>query len=86
MIKTFVKKPVKVRAVQWTGDNYEEIADFVGHISFPYSLDKDSVIISTLENNYYARKGDWIIRGINGEFYLCEPDIFEKTYEEVTHD
>lgn len=86
MIKTFVKKPVKVRAVQWTGDNYEEIADFVGHISFPYSLDKDSVIISTLENNYYARKGDWIIRGIDGEFYLCDPDIFEKTYEEVTHD
>lgn len=83
MIKTFVKKPIKVQAVQWTGDNYEEIADFVEHISFPCSFDKGSVIIETLEGNYYARKGDWIIRGINGEFYLCEPDIFEKTYEEV---
>lgn len=82
MIKTFVKKPVKVRAVQWTGDNYEEITDFVGHISFPYSFDKGSVIIETLEGNHYARKGDWIIRGINGEFYLCGPDIFKKTYEE----
>ena len=68
MIKTFVKKPVKVQAVQWTGDN---------------SLDKDSVIIETLEGNHYARKGDWIIRGINGEFYPCKPDIFEKTYVEV---
>lgn len=39
MIKTFVKKPVKVQAVQWTGDNYEELADFVGHIRFTYSLE-----------------------------------------------
>lgn len=83
MIKTFVKKPVQVQAVQWTGDNCEEIAHFVGHISFPYSFDKGSVIIETLEGNHYARKGDWIIRGVNGEYYPCKPDIFEKTYEEV---
>lgn len=83
MIKTFVKKPVKVQAVQWTGDNYEELVDFVGHIRFTYSLDKDSVIIVTLEGDHYARKGDWIIRGVNGEFYPCKPDIFEKTYAEV---
>ena len=83
MIKTFVKKPVKVQAVQWTGNNYKEIDDFVGHISFPYSFDRDTLIIETLEGNHYARKGDWIIRGINGEFYPCKPDIFEKTYEEV---
>lgn len=83
MIKTFVKKPVKVQAVRWTGDNYEELADFVGHIRFVYSLDKDSVIIETLEGDHYARKGDWIIRDVNGEFYPCKPDIFKKTYEEV---
>ena len=83
MIKTFVKNPLKVQAVQWTGNNYEEIADFVGHINFPYSFDNDSVIIETLEGNHYAREGDWIIRGINGEFYPCKPDIFEKTYVEV---
>ena len=83
MIKTFVKKPVKVRAVQWTGNNYKEIDDFVGHISFPYSFDRDTLIIETLEGNHYARKGDWIIHGTNGEFYPCKPDIFEKMYEEV---
>lgn len=83
MIKTFAKKPIQVQAVQWTGDNYEEIANFVGRIGFPCSFDKDSVIIETLENDYYAIKGDWIIRGIDGKFYLCDPDIFEKTYEEV---
>lgn len=83
MIKTFVKRPVKVQAVQWTGANYEEIADFVGHINIPYTLDNGLIIIETLEGNHYARKGDWIIRGVNGEFYPCKPDIFKKTYEEV---
>lgn len=83
MIKTFVKKPVKVQAIQWTGDNYEELIDFVGNVMFPYSFDDGEVIIRTLEGDHHASKGDWIIRGINGEFYPCKPDIFEKTYEEV---
>lgn len=82
MIKTFVKKPVKVQAVKWTGDNYEELVDFVGHVMFPYSF-KDDVIIKTLEGEVIASRGDWIIRGVNGEYYPCKPDIFEKTYEEV---
>lgn len=38
MIKTFVKKPVKVQAIQWTGDNYEELVAFVGKVMFPYSF------------------------------------------------
>lgn len=82
MIKTFVKKPVKVQAIQWTGDNYEELVDFVGNVMFPYSF-KDNIIIETLEGEVIASKGDWIIRGVNGEYYPCKPDIFEKTYEEV---
>lgn len=85
MIKTFVKKPVKVQAIQWTGDNYEELVDFVGNVMFPYSF-KDNIIIETLEGEVIASKGDWIIRGVNGEYYPCKPDIFEKTYEEVNHD
>lgn len=86
MIRTFVKKPVKVQAVQWTGDNYEELIDLVGHAVFPYSFDDGEVIIRTLEGVHHARKGDYIIRGINGEFYPCKPDIFKQTYEEVSHD
>lgn len=39
-------------------------------------------IISTLEGNMRVDIGDWIIRGVHGEFYPCKPDIFEKTYEE----
>lgn len=39
--------------------------------------------IKTLEGDMRAEKGDWIIKGVNGEFYPCKPDIFEKTYEKV---
>ena len=83
MIKTFVKKPLKVKAVQWTGDNYEELADFIGHVRSAYHLNDEYVIIGTLEGDCCLRNGDWIIRGVNGEIYLYESDIFEKTYEEV---
>lgn len=41
------------------------------------------ISIDTLEGTMIANKGDYIIRGINGEFYPCKPDIFEKTYEPV---
>lgn len=88
MIKTFAKKPIKVQAVQWTGDNYEEIADFVGGIRSVYHLNDEYIIISyqTLKGDHCLRNGDWIIREVNGDIHRCEPDIFEKTYEEVTHD
>lgn len=88
MIKNFVKKPVKIQAVQWTGDNYDEIVNFVGASRVGYSarhLDEPKLVIYTLEGDHYALIGDWIIRGTKGEFYPCKPDIFEQTYEEVTN-
>lgn len=84
MIKTFVNKPVKVQAVQWTGDNFKELNEFAGCLYYTYSLYNEySLIIETPEGNHYVGQGDWIIRGVNGECYPCKPDIFEKTYEEV---
>jgi hypothetical protein len=41
------------------------------------------IIVPTLEGQHEAGWGDWIIKGVNGEFYPCKPDIFEKTYEAV---
>lgn len=82
MIKAFVKKPVKVQAVQWTGDNYEEIADFIGGVRYIYHLN-DEYIISYQKRDHCLRNGDWIIREVNGDIHRCDPDIFEKTYEEV---
>ena len=66
------KKPVVIEAIQFTGDNCEEIKEFGAYI-----------VIKTLEGKMIALPGDWIIKGVKGEFYPCKPDIFEKTYELV---
>lgn len=79
----FRKKPVVIEAVQWTGDNLREIKAFMGVESVPYDAGKDSFLIHTLEGNHEASKGDWVIRGVKGEFYPCKPDIFDQTYEKV---
>lgn len=75
----FRKKPVIIEAIQWTGNNLEEIKDFIGY----YEYDKKNLIIHTLEGKMIAQVNDWIIRGVQGEYYPCKPDIFEKTYEPV---
>jgi hypothetical protein len=77
----FRKKPVVIEAVQWTADNYDEVGDFMG-ISSTCAVD-DCFIIPTLEGEMRASPGDWIIKGVQGEFYPCKPDIFAATYEAV---
>ena len=80
------KKPVVVEAVQWTGQNSLEIEDFLGRWPWYYGYSPELVMIDTLEGVMSANIGDWIIKGVNGEFYPCKPDIFEKTYERVEED
>ena len=75
------KKPVVIEAIQWTGSNPLDIIDFCKD-SCEYSI-YDEILIHTLEGDMIAQYGDYIIKGINGEFYPCKPDIFEKTYEKV---
>lgn len=85
MIKTFCKKPIEIQAVRWTGDNYDEILNFAGELNVEYSAKYwDKLVVHTFEGDHYASLGDWIIRGIAGEFYPCKHYIFEQTYEEVT--
>ena len=83
MIKTFVKNPVKVQAIKYTGNNFDEISSFTNGNIFRYD---EKVVIKTYAGYRYIEKGDWIIKGIKGEFYPCKPYIFEQTYEEVTYD
>jgi hypothetical protein len=75
----FRKKPVVVEAVQWGGDNYDEVGDFMG-LTATCQVD-DDFLIPTLEGDMRASPGDWIIKGVAGEFYPCKPDIFAATYE-----
>ena len=80
MIKTFVKKPIPISAVKWDGTNEEEIAAFCGATAV---IEDGVLTIHTLEGDMRARKDDYIIKGVRGEFYPCERTIFEETYEEV---
>lgn len=78
------KKPVVVEAVQWNGCNFDEVYHFTHCcLSYVKPIKKLELSIQTLEGEMIASKGDWIIKGVNGEFYPCKPDIFEKTYEIV---
>lgn len=85
------KKPVEVEAVRWTGKNRKGIANFCGNkaIFTARKQRSDGVIlnydlmISTLEGMMYATFGDYIIKGVNGEYYPCEANIFKETYEAV---
>lgn len=82
------KKPVVVEAMQFVGDSdsYNKIREFAkGKIDLweGRATNPQSLMVRTLEGNMIASCGDYIIRGVNGEFYPCKPDIFEKTYEIV---
>lgn len=79
-------KPCEIEAVQWTGYNMVEIEDFVsGSLTFtPLDIEgKYELYINTLEGVMKASDGDYIIRGLRGEYYPCKPDVFAKKYELV---
>ena len=83
----YKKKPIIIEAVKWVGSNLKEVNKFTNKslqrvISWDNSVN-ESVIISTLEGDKRVKKDDYIIKGVNGEFYPCKPDIFKKTYDKV---
>lgn len=83
----FRKKPVEIEAIKyqaefgnnrimnWLSQNGANIKDWLFH--------DDEIIIPTLEGKMKVSPGDWIIKGVKGEFYPCKPDIFELTYEAI---
>ena len=82
------KKPVVIEAVQFSDDSpdsFIELQEFMqSDLRVSYADPNNPVIkIETLEGIMDASIGDFIIKGVNGEFYPCKPDIFEKTYEAV---
>jgi hypothetical protein len=86
----FRKKPVIIDAVLFDGENWQEILKFVGSSAWSTSspdyhgaFDPGIVYIDTLEGRMEISKGDWVIKGVQGEFYPCKPDIFEATYDLV---
>ena len=82
MIKNYRKKPVVIQAVEWTGNNIDEIDALGGTRDYHY-YPGGELVIHTLEGDHHAPVGDFIIKGVRGELYPCEPNIFRETYEEV---
>jgi hypothetical protein len=88
----FTKKPVQIEAQLWDGtaDGAVPIIDWItaGQGSAEYldpaeATHRPAIVIDTLEGTVYASLGDWVIKGVAGEFYPCKPDIFAATYEAV---
>ena len=89
------KKPVEIEAIQFDGKNELEIKEFVGDslivdlIRPPQNTEKGIIpkrvelTIKTLEGDMKVNIGDYVIKGVKGEFYPCKPDIFEMSYEKV---
>jgi len=77
------KKPIVVEAIQFTDDNCFECLAFMGlsHLIADDLNDTDTPMVRTLEGDMETSVGDWIIRGIKGEFYPCKPDIFAASYD-----
>lgn len=75
----FRTKPCEIEATKWTGENVAEIMRFVKNESA--IIINGVLIIKTLEGDMVASTGDYIIRGLRGEYYPCKPDVFHAKYE-----
>ena len=85
--KYYIKKPIPIRAMQYTGDNKEEIFNFTrGQVFFVDRNGRTDLVIHTLEGDMIAVPGYYIVMGLHDEPYPVRQDIFEETYEEVAHD
>ena len=97
--RLFTKKPVTIAAIQWTGKNLREVIAFTDgppdtrttHAGMAWEayidlVARDGLKIYTLEGKMLASPGDWIIRGVKGEYYPVKCDIFYATYDKVEED
>lgn len=87
----YQKKPLQIEAVQWTGDNAQEMEAFAGE-SFDTNALRlglaaatgDAAIYDLLHRTWILVKlSDWVLRGVRGEFYPCDKEVFAQTYEKV---
>jgi len=92
----YTKKPVTIEAIEWTGKNLFEITEFIqskkpntsSRIAsdrwqdYENMVKKDGLKIHTLEGDMNCDIGDFVIKGVKGEFYPCKPDIFKETYSD----
>jgi len=91
MIDKYVKKPIPIEAVKYDGSNQDEILAWGNYgrsqVNPNVWFDFNGYMhVATLEGSFKAKNktGDYLVKGTEGEFYICEGSIFEKTYEKVS--
>jgi thymidylate synthase (FAD) len=79
----YKKRPVAVEAIQWfkQGDHPQVVPIPDKYHDFNPVIEGATGFINTLEGGFFVTSGDWVIKGVKGEYYPCKPDIFEETYE-----
>lgn len=77
------QKPVE--AIQWTGKNLEELKEFTFGDFYRKTVDfgTGDATLKTLKGEIRVGRFEFIVKGVNGDHYSCDPDIFEQTYEAV---
>ena len=84
VVRKFRKRPVTIEAMQLTdAKSVLDIEEWINNGDTGYSTNPPTLWIDTLEGRMEASVGDWIIKGVEGEFYPCKNNIFIKTYQEV---
>lgn len=89
LMAKFKKKPVVIEAHRVTDykddpESFQKLANWcMGRIVYNDEIMQNSIVIHTLEGDMTAFEGDWIIKGIEGEFYPCKNSIFKDSYEQV---
>lgn len=81
-VQTYRKIPVEIQALLFK-NNIEQVKTFCGKDNIKVSDDKKEVHIITLQGDMLTKQGDYIIKGVKGQFYPCRADIFKQTYELV---
>ena len=76
----YKSKPVVIEAIQWTGENLDELCQFVPQ-EFRHNKIHEAIGIATLEGVLFFKESDWIIKGTEGEFYPCKDSVFRRKYE-----
>ena len=80
MIKQYRKKPVVIEAIQFDGENHQDVSNFTGGQAFDMGSYSH---FQTSGKTLTVNCGEYIVKGEDGKFTKCKPDIFEKTYEQV---
>lgn len=82
--RKFRKRPVTIEAMQVIdAKSVLDIVDWMNSKTVGYNTTPPTIWIDTLEGRMTADTNDWVIKGVEGEFYPCKPGIFDKTYQEV---